>query len=155
MAALARGARINRDLINKKLQCHSLPYLQGSHIDGGDNDDVNKLLHILGLDTKARVCAMFPYDPYGRPIDAADYLIIGYEWNFVLHAKEVEEALPKKEIPTGFEIAVRLIDPEARHGVWCVAGVGEEGLSWSEVAESVSRNALFLRAHPSTFFAGL
>ncbi|ERF74897.1 hypothetical protein EPUS_09495 [Endocarpon pusillum Z07020] len=122
-ASLVRGARINRDLLNSQLKSHHIPWLLGSHVDRHENAQVSLLFHALGLDPSARVCAMFPNCSLERSIDAADYLIIGYEWNYVLHAKEVEEALPKKQMPKGFEAAVQQIDPEARYGVWCVTGV--------------------------------
>ena len=153
-AGLARGARINRDLLNNKLKSHNLAWLMDANVDLQENEEVNSLLHTLGLDPKARVCAMFPYCSSG-PIDAAGYLIVSYEWNYVLHAKEVEEALPKKQIPDGFESAVQQIDPDARHGVWCVTGVGEQGLMWKESAETVSNKCFFSSSSSQLISAGL
>ena len=146
-AGLARGARINRELFNNKLKSHKLVWLQGNNVDPQENEDVNTLLHILGLDPKAYVCAMFPYSSSG-PLDAAGYLILSYEWNWVLHAKEVDEALPKKEIPAGFESAVKQIDPDAKHGVWCIAGAGDLGLMWNKSAETVNKKCFFSPFHP-------
>lgn len=122
-------------------------------MDRRDVDTVNTLFHILGLDPEARVCAMFPYSSY--PTLDASYLIIGYEWNLVMYAKEVEEALPKKQVPAGFESAIQQIDPGARHGVWCVTGVGEPGPPWSEVAETVSKRYFFSISSSQHIFAGL
>jgi hypothetical protein len=150
-AGLARGARMNRELLNNMLKSHNLARLMGANVDLQQNKEVNTLLHTLGLDPNARFCAMLPCSSSG-PFDVAGYLIISYEWNYVLHAREVEEALPKKQIPAGFESAIQQI---AKHGVWCVTGVGEHGLMRNEFAESVLKKCPFSILSSQHIVAGL
>lgn len=135
-AALARGARVNRDGLNQLLQSHNLPSLSGpATVRLREQEVVNALFRKLGLDSNTQIRAIAPYAS-GAAVDGAPYLIIGYEWNYVLHAKKVGEALPKNEVPTGFEAAVHQIDPHARHGVWCVTLTGEQGMLLQDFAAS-------------------
>ena len=57
-----------------------------------------------------------PYASYME--DACSNVFVCWAWNFVLHAKEIEEALPSAaEMPAGFEEAMREIQRDAVIGL--------------------------------------
>jgi hypothetical protein len=133
-AAIGRGARLSREALNAFLSTKSAPLFDGYRIYPENNDALNQILHDLGLDPAVRVRAVIPF---GRCISEISYILVFWEWNFVLYAKEIEASLPGRGTPAGFEEAIQKIERDAPLGLWTVCLTDEWGMSNEALADSV------------------
>lgn len=133
-SAIARGARLSRDTLNAFLSSKSASTIEGSKIYPENNAALTQHLHSLGLDPNVRVRALMPM---GRNSSRSSYVFVCWEWNYVLYAKEIETALPRRGLPKGFQESVQKIQKDAVLGTWCVSLTDEWGILREELGDSV------------------